>query len=87
MLVGIVLIIYGLYRHYMGAVFRPTDLARGNRKVIDNAIKDFTPDTKDNVIKLLDSWKGEESEEKLKEILGQDKAKQLLSNIESKSVE
>jgi hypothetical protein len=71
----------------MGAVFRPKDLARGNRKVIYNAIKDLTPDTKDNVIKLLDSWKGEESEEKLKEILGQDKAKQLLSNIESKSVE
>ena len=71
----------------MGAVFRPKDLARGNRKVTDNAIKDFTPDTKDNVIKLLDSRKGKESEEKLKEILGQDKAKQLLSNIESKSVD
>jgi hypothetical protein len=55
----------------MGAVFRPKDLARG--KVIDNAIKDLTPDTRDK-----------ESEEKLKEILGQDKAKQLLSDIESK---
>ena len=33
----------------MGAVFRPKDLDRGQRKVIDNAIKDFTPDTKDNV--------------------------------------
>jgi hypothetical protein len=46
----------------MGAVFRPKDLARGNRKVIDNAIKDFTPDTKDNVTSLLDSEKGEEKE-------------------------
>jgi hypothetical protein len=45
------------------------------------------PETKDNVIKLLDSWKGEESEEELKELLGHDKAKQLLSNIESKSVD
>jgi len=45
----------------MGAVFRPKDLDRGNRKVIYNAIKDLTPDTKDNVVKLLDSWKGEES--------------------------
>jgi len=68
----------------MGAVFRPKDLARDNRKVINNAIKDFTPDTKDNVTHLLDSWKGEESEEKLKEILGQDKTKQLLSDMESK---
>jgi hypothetical protein len=42
----------------MGAVFRPKDLDRGQRKVIDNAIKDFTPDTKDNVNKLLDSWEG-----------------------------
>jgi hypothetical protein len=81
------LIIISSIRHYMGAVFRPKDLARGNRKVTDNAIKDFTPDTKDNVINLLDSSKGKsssESEEKLNEIPGQDKAKQLLSDIESK---
>ena len=70
----------------MGAVFRPKDLARGNRKVIDNAIKDFTPDTKDNVTSLLDSEKGEEkeSEDRVKKILGQDKAKQLMSDIKSK---
>ena len=68
----------------MGAVFRPKDLARDNRKVIDNAIKDFTPDTKDNITNLLDSSKGKESEEKLEGIPGQDKAKQLLSDIESK---
>jgi hypothetical protein len=29
---------------------------RGYRKVIQNAVKDFSPDTKNNVIKLLDSW-------------------------------
>jgi hypothetical protein len=33
---------------------------------------------------LLDSWEGKKSEEKLREILGQDKAKELLRNIESK---
>jgi len=69
----------------MGAVFRPKDLDRGHRKVIDNAIKDFTPDTKDNVNKLLDSWEGKKSEEqKLKEILGEDKAEELMKNMESK---
>jgi hypothetical protein len=68
----------------MGAVFRPKDLDRGHRKVIDNAIKDFTPDTKDNVNKLLDSWEGQKSEEKLKEILGEGKAEELLKNMESK---
>ena len=70
----------------MGAVFRPKDLARGNRKVIDNAMKDFTPDTKDNATSLLDSGKGEEkeSEERVKKIMGHDKAKQLSSDIKSK---
>lgn len=63
----------------MGAVFRPKDLARGNRKIIDNAMKDFTPDTKDNATSLLDSGKGEkkESGEKVK-IPGQDKAKTVV---------
>jgi hypothetical protein len=68
----------------MGAVFRPKDLDRGQRKVIDNAIKDFTPDTKDNVNKFLDSSEGKKSEEKLKEILGEGKAEELLKNMESK---
>jgi hypothetical protein len=65
----------------MGAVFRPTDLGRGNRKIIENAVKDFSPDTKDNIIKLLDSWEGKPSGEKLKQILGQNKAEELLKNI------
>ena len=71
----------------MGAVFRPKDLYRSQRKVIDNALKDLSPDTKDNVIKLLDSWEGKNSEEKLKDILGKDKAEELLNNTESKQEE
>jgi hypothetical protein len=46
----------------MGAVFRPTDLGRGNRKIIENAIKDLSPDTRDNVSKLLDSWEKTEAD-------------------------
>jgi hypothetical protein len=69
----------------MGAVFRPKDLRSDyNKRVIENAIKDFSPDTKDNIIKLLDSWEGIKSKEKLKEILGQDKAEELLKNIKAK---
>lgn len=65
----------------MGAVFRPKDLNRGKRSVINNAIKDFAPDTKYNVSKLFDSWEGKKSEERLREILGQDKAEGLLKKI------
>jgi hypothetical protein len=72
----------------MGAVFRAKDLQRDNKKILENAIKDLSPDTKDNnnIIKLLDSWdkEGIRSEEKLKETLGQDKAESLLKNIKAK---
>ena len=66
----------------MGALFRPKDFgSMGNRKVIENAVKDFSPDTKDSVIKLLNSWEGKSTASKLKEILGQDKSEELLRNI------
>jgi hypothetical protein len=65
----------------MGAVFRPKDFGRDNRKVVENAVKDFSPDTKDNVIKLLKSWEGKRSASKLRQILGQNKSEELLKNI------
>jgi hypothetical protein len=65
----------------MGAIFRPKDFGRDNRKIIEDAVKDFSPDTKDNVIKLLNSWEGKTSGKKLRHILGQDKAEELLRNI------
>jgi hypothetical protein len=53
----------------MGAVFRPKDLGRGGcyRKVIENSLRDLHPDTNDDVNKLLNSWEGTRSEERLKE--------------------
>jgi hypothetical protein len=65
----------------MGAVFRPKDLGKTNRRVIENALKDLSPDTKDSVIKLLNSWEGKTSGNKLKQILGQNEAEELLRNI------
>jgi hypothetical protein len=66
----------------MGAVFRPKDFGgRDNRKVVENAVKDFSPDTKDSVIKLLNSWEGRKSASELSKILGQNKSEELLRNI------
>jgi hypothetical protein len=65
----------------MGAVFRPKDFGRDNRKVVENAVKDYSPNTKENVIKLLNSWKGEKSANKLRQILGQNKSEEILRNI------
>jgi hypothetical protein len=68
----------------MGAVFRPKDLPSGRKRIIENAVKDFSPDVKDDVVKILESWGTTGyigSEKKLKEILGQDKAERLFKKI------
>lgn len=65
----------------MGAVFRPKDLGKGYKKIIENAVKDLNPDTRDNVIELFDSWQDSSSLQKLKEMLGSTKADQVLKNI------
>jgi hypothetical protein len=68
-----------------GAVFRPKDLAKGRRRIIENALNDINPDIKDGVIDLLSSWKGAASKHKLKEMLGQERAGSLLDRIEKKT--
>ena len=65
----------------MGSVFRPKDLGKGYRKIIENEIKDLSPETRANVIELFDSWQDTSSVQKLKEILGPNKAEQVLKNI------
>jgi hypothetical protein len=68
-----------------GAVFRPKDLVKGRRRIIENALSDINPDIKDGVIDLLRSWEGEASEQKLKEMLGQERAGLFLDRIAKKS--
>jgi len=68
----------------VGAVFRPKDLTRGRKRIIENALSDINPDIKDGVIGLLSSWEGAGSEQRLKEMLGQEKARSLLDSIEKK---
>ena len=64
----------------MGSVFR-SDEFRSRRKMVEEAVKDLSPNIKDSVLKVLDSWEGVRSEEKLKVILGQDKAQSLFKKI------
>ena len=65
----------------MGTVFRPNDLPAGWKKVARESIKDLSPDIKDDVLKIVDSWEGTKSEGKLKELLGHDKAEDLMKEI------
>ncbi len=75
-----------LYRvnHMVGAVFRPKDLTRGRKRIIENALSDINPDIKDGVMDLLSSWEGTGSEQKLREMVGREKAKSLLDSIAKK---
>lgn len=41
-----------LHYNIMGAVFRPKDVNWGYKKVIENAIKDLSPDNKYSLIPL-----------------------------------
>ena len=69
----------------MGAVFRPKDLGRsGYRKVIENSVRDLHPNLRESVSELMESWEGKRSEERLNEILGQDKAEALLKTLRTK---
>ncbi len=65
----------------MGSVFGPKDLGKGYKKIIENAVKDLSPDTRDNVMELFDSWQDTSSVQKLNEILGPSKAEQVLKKI------
>lgn len=68
-----------------GAVFRPKDIAKGRRRIIENALNDINPDIKDGVINLLGSWEGVASEQKLKEMIGEEKAAYIVNGILKKN--
>jgi hypothetical protein len=68
----------------MGAVYKPKDLPRGLKKMIENAVRDLSPDVKDDIIKIVDSWERTDStgsEEKLRDLLGQEKTDRFLKKI------
>jgi hypothetical protein len=74
----------------MGAVFRPKDIPSGRKKIIENAVKDFSPDVKNDVVKLLKTWEKTRArglEDKHIEILGQNKAQSLFSSIKPRKNE
>ena len=67
----------------MGAVFRSKDFPTRWKKIVEDAIKDLSPDIKDTVIKVLDSPKEVRPEEKLMEILGHNETESLFKKIKA----
>jgi hypothetical protein len=54
----------------MGAVFRPKDMPAGWKKRVQESIKDFSPDIRDNIIKIIDSLGRYKIRRKTKRTLG-----------------
>jgi hypothetical protein len=65
----------------MGYEFRTNDITNTYRKIIEESMKDLSPDMKEEILKLLDSWEGKNSAIKLEAILGKEKIKSLINKI------
>ncbi|MCP8321952.1 MAG: hypothetical protein H3Z52_13615 [archaeon] len=66
----------------MGEVFRTKDVVK-RRKFIEEALHDLSPSVRDAVISILESWKGEESRDRLIKILGKKSLEDILKSLES----
>ena len=71
----------------LGAVFDSEDVARNNRKIFQNAVKDLSPDTRERIVKIFQTWNGTASEKELEEILGRQKAKKIRELVDNSNDE
>ncbi len=65
----------------MGVVYRPEDMLRGRRGVIEKGLRDMSPGVRDSVIKVLEAWEGKPSEERLVKLVGEERAKRLMESL------
>ncbi len=70
----------------MGRVFKPEDIARGRKRVIEDAVRDLNPGIKEATVRILESGVDKESEERLVRLLGEEGAKHLIKRIKKASV-
>ena len=59
----------------MGVIFKPEDTKR--RKIIDKALEDLDPSIRDAAKRLIESYRGEDLEMKLTELIGLKKTRDL----------
>jgi hypothetical protein len=71
----------------LGAVFDSEDATKDRRKIFQNAIKDIRPETKERIVKILETWKGRTSEKELEELIGSQRAKKFRDLVAKSSDE
>ncbi|MFH0896874.1 MAG: hypothetical protein V1850_02350 [Candidatus Bathyarchaeota archaeon] len=65
----------------MGKVFRPADITRGRKRIVEEAVRDLSPGIREATVRILESRVGNESEERLVRLLGEEEAKRLIKRI------
>jgi uncharacterized protein HemY len=65
----------------MGVVFRPRDILRGREHMVRKALRDLSPGRAEQVEQILRRWRGEESEQEIVKLLGEERAKKFLHDI------
>lgn len=68
----------------MGATFRPEDTVR-KRRIVERALEDLGPGLRESVKRVLEEWKGRESEEELRSMLGDESAERVIRRIKKRS--
>jgi len=66
----------------LGTVVGPSDIRKGRRKIVEELARDLDPASRESIIKILDTWKGDESEEQLRKLLGKKLSKRILPDVE-----
>lgn len=66
----------------MGYVYRPKDLLRGRKRMLKQGLRDITPGAREDVLRVLQDWRGDSSMDRLIELMGEEKAKKLRELLE-----
>ncbi|MEM2907836.1 MAG: hypothetical protein QXP65_01340 [Candidatus Hadarchaeales archaeon] len=64
----------------MGVVFKPEDVLKGRRWMLEKAARDLAPGQVERVESILRRW-GEGSREELIRLLGEERAKKLMADL------
>lgn len=69
---------------YLGIVHRPEDIRKGRKSIIEKELMDLNPSIRDSVLTIIESWKGEESNIKLKKLIGNSRTNYLRRRFKKK---